>query len=191
MQRTLYFIVSLILCPGLALADGGTLRFSQRCGEFQVSVFTSPAVLRAGQVDVSVLVQDADTGKTRNDIPILVRLSLVDQAGLEIEHAATTTDATNKLFRAALFDVPRPGIWQASVFLGQGASQEPAPLTFDLNVAPPPPAWLQLAPWIGWPAALVALFFWHQRLAVRREAGNAAARKPGATPSYLSLGTSR
>jgi hypothetical protein len=39
------------------------------------------------------------------------------------------------------------------------------PLVFDFAVSPPPPAWLDLAPWIGWPFGVVALFFVHQRLA--------------------------
>ena len=40
-------------------ADGGTLRTRQQAGPFIVSIFTAPEPLRAGPVDVSVLVQSS------------------------------------------------------------------------------------------------------------------------------------
>ena len=40
-------------------ADGGLLRTRQQAGPFIVSIFTAPEPLRAGPVDVSVLVQSS------------------------------------------------------------------------------------------------------------------------------------
>ncbi|HEV3163089.1 MAG TPA: hypothetical protein VGZ22_03530, partial [Isosphaeraceae bacterium] len=51
-------------CSPEALADGGTLRVSERQGAYEVTVFTAPAFLRAGPVEISVLVQDSATGET-------------------------------------------------------------------------------------------------------------------------------
>ena len=48
----------LIVCTGAARGDAGTLRVSERLGSYQVTVFTAPAPVRAGPVDVSVLVQN-------------------------------------------------------------------------------------------------------------------------------------
>ena len=45
----------------VARADGGVVRLRQRAGGYQIAVFTSPTPIRAGPVDVSVLVQDAAT----------------------------------------------------------------------------------------------------------------------------------
>ncbi len=44
----------------VAWADGGAVRFLERRGDRLVTVFTSPTPLRAGPVDVSVLLQRAD-----------------------------------------------------------------------------------------------------------------------------------
>jgi hypothetical protein len=170
-------IVAIILqFPSMLLADGGTLRLSRRSGDFQVSVFTSPAVLRCGAIDVSVLVQDAATGKVRIDVPVMIRLTRTAEEGGDaptdvLEQAASTSAAANKLFRAATFQVQQPGNWRGSVSVGaastdaSGNETEVQPLAFEMVVSPPPPAWLELAPWIGWPFAAVALFLIHQRLA--------------------------
>jgi hypothetical protein len=161
------------LQPTRLFADGGTLRLSQRQGDLQISVFTSPAAPRVGMVDVSVLVQDAATGRARSDVPIVVRLQSVAHPELVLQQTATTEDATNKLFHAALMDVPLPGTWLASVLLSDeiGGSERntvDAPLTFNLAIAPPLPAWLQIAPWVAWPFAVLALFAVHQRLVFLR-----------------------
>ncbi len=59
----LAILSSVILHPSsLARADGGAVRLRQRSGGYQIAVFTEPTPLRAGPVDVSVLVQDAETG---------------------------------------------------------------------------------------------------------------------------------
>ncbi len=185
----LLVLASIIALPGTAWADGGTLRLSQRSGDYQISVFTSPAVLRAGVVDISVLMQDSATGAVRNDVPISIELIPADQPALKLEQPATTSAATNKMFRAAQFDVPRPGSWEARVCIGE---RQPAHVSFKFDVAPPPPAWLQLAPWVGWPLVLVALFIWHQRLASRRETRTSlAAAHAGSKPSALWAGTVR
>jgi hypothetical protein len=173
----LLFTAQLLLHPVWALADGGTLRISERYKDFQVSVFTSPAVLRCGPIDISVLVQEPTTGKVRTDIPVTIQLQQADSADhnrtpIVLEQAATTTIATNKLFRAAIFDVMEPGNWQVTILLNENSSGQPltdshlSP-TFTLAISPPPPAWLALAPWIAWPFAAIALFFVHQRLASR------------------------
>ena len=49
------------------------MRLSERMGGYQVTVFTSPAPLRAGPVDVSVFVQDADTGEPAAGVGVTVR----------------------------------------------------------------------------------------------------------------------
>ena len=58
-------LVVCLLCGGTnrsAHADGGQVRLTQRHGDMQITVFTSPSPLRAGPVDVSVCIQDAATG---------------------------------------------------------------------------------------------------------------------------------
>ena len=65
-------IISVIaaIAPAAAEADGGTVRHSERRGDRSITVFTSPTPLRAGLVDVSVLVLDANTGTPLVDVPV-------------------------------------------------------------------------------------------------------------------------
>jgi hypothetical protein len=182
-------IASLVITePTLTFADGGTLRLSQRCGDYQVSIFTSPATLRCGLIDISVLVQNLSDRKTRNDIPLMIRLVQAngDQPLNTLEQPATVAAATNKLMRAAVFEISKPGIWQGNILLNTDSEtavatntvtkQEAASvavaienkavsLNFELVISPPLPGWFELVPWIGWPFGAMALFLVHQGLA--------------------------
>jgi hypothetical protein len=159
--------------PAILFADGGTLRASGRCGDIQVSVFTSPAAPRCGIIDISVLTQEALTGKVRTDVSATIQLTKIDADNntqpITLEEITTASTATNKLFRAAQFNVPEAGAWQVTVAINDPSMRSPShdtqPLQFDLVISPPFPAWLSLAPWIGWPFGVVLLFFAHQRLA--------------------------
>ncbi|HEY2882228.1 MAG TPA: hypothetical protein VGJ15_07330 [Pirellulales bacterium] len=179
-------IAAQLLCqPTEVLADGGTLRTSQRIGSLQVTVFTTPAELRVGPVDISVLVQDAESGHLRETIPVKIGMDQIAANGKIVLHLpeenASSEMATNKLFRAAAFEIPRAGVWRATISIGEtGAefndskalrdrSDRPAVIesaatttSFDFEVAPPLPAWIELAPWLAIPFVVVALFFVHQ-----------------------------
>lgn len=163
-------IAAIVLMLGdIAQGDGGSLQISKRCGNLQISVFTSPAAPRVGPVDVSVLVQDATTKRIRDDVNITVRMECTNAPAIPLAETATHQMATNQLFRAAQFDVPTAGTWRVAPTLSN--SNNSCSLAFDLVVAPPMPAWLQLAPWVGWPFAVVLLFGIHQFLASRRRTG--------------------
>src|SRR5262245_4227648 len=86
---------SFILHPSSsARADGGAVRLRERVGAYQLTVFTSPTPLRAGPVDVSVLVQDAATEEYVPDARVIVRLT-AGGTGEVLEYPATTETATN------------------------------------------------------------------------------------------------
>ncbi len=164
---TLLALFAAALPPGNALADGGTLQISRQVGALQVSVFTSPVAPRVGLVDISILVQEVESGRIRHDVPASVRLEPLDQPGIPQESLATSAAATNKLLRAAQFDLPQPGRWRVIVMLG--AVKPESSLSFELAVAPTLPSWLGLAPWVSWPFIAVGLFLTHQALAARRQ----------------------
>jgi hypothetical protein len=150
-----------------AFADGGVVRFSERRGGLLVTVFTSPAPLRVGPADVSILVQDADTGQPSSSGLALVLLAHPANRASDIISAPATADAaTNKLLRAARFEFTAAGRWHVDVVMP--ALGRAAPIGFDVDVAEPLPSWLHLAPWIAWPFALIGLFVIHQFLAHRR-----------------------
>lgn len=123
----------LLLTPPGLRANGGTVRISRApLGPYQVTVYSSPTPLRTGEVDVSVLVQDSADAVL--DRPVRVearplRLAGDATAGI-IRREATRAQATNKLFKAAKFDVDAPGEWSFHVEVADAGS-----LAFQATVA--------------------------------------------------------
>jgi hypothetical protein len=150
----------------LARADGGTVRLREQAGAYQVTVFTAPTPFRAGPVDVSVLVLDAGTGEYVPEARVTVRLA-ARGTGDVLEYPATAAAATNKLFHAAVFQLPEPGWWDVDVAVE--GPRGPAFVQFGVEADEPPPRWLELWPWFAWPALGVAFFGVH-RVLVRRKA---------------------
>ena len=180
---TLLLLSSLILHPSsLARADGGAVRLREQAGAYQITVFTSPTPFRAGPVDVSVLVQDA-AGECVPEARVTVRLTARETKEF-LEYRATAEAATNKLFHAAVFPLPRSGWWDMEVVV-QGP-HGPADLRFDIQAGEPLPRWRELWPWFVWPAFAVAIFGLHQAL-VRRKS-SAAKRHRGFTVSVVATG---
>jgi hypothetical protein len=153
-------------CGTPARGDGGTIRLSRCESGYRITVFTAPTPFRAGPVDISVFVQHAVTGEPMPEVNVTVRLIPRGQPGQPIRHAATTDAATNKLLKAAVFELPRPGRWAVEVMIdgGQGA----APVYFELEAAGRAPRWPAIWPWIAWPAPVILLFSIHQLLVWRK-----------------------
>jgi len=156
-------------------ADGGAMRLSERAGGYWITVFTDPTPLRGGPVDVSVFVQDADTGELAPGVRITVQAAPRGRPREAVRHDATVEAATNKLFRSAIFDLPESGWWEfeAAVDGERGRAQ----VRFEAEAADPPPSWQAMAPWVGWPALAIVLFAVHQMM-VRRKARSDALMAP-------------
>jgi hypothetical protein len=152
--------------PALARGDGGTIRLSELNGSYQITVFTSPTPLRAGLVDVSVLVQDRASGKPIQNAEVTVRAMQLDSQDQSLAVPATTDAATNKLLHAAIFELPEAGQWTIGVMVNGRSGQ--AQVQFDSDVAAPLPRWVSLWPWITWPGLVVIFFGMHQWLVHRR-----------------------
>lgn len=159
-----------------APGDGGTVRASERVGPYLVSAFTSPTPLRTGPVDVSVLVQDAASREPVPDAVVWVRAVARDRPNRSLAKRATADQATNKLFRAALLELPEPGVWDVEVRVtGPG---EPAAVRFAAEVGEPLPAVSEFAAWVALPCVAAAAFAAH-RLLVRRKARHSPAVAAG------------
>jgi hypothetical protein len=162
LQFAIFFFFSCAPVRG----DGGTIRMSEKRGDFLITVFTAPAPFRAGPVDISVLVQDALTGEPVPQAQVTVRMTKPGQPALK--YPATQEAATNKLLHAAQFELPKPGRWQLEVQVEDVHGQ--AMIGGELEAADPLPRWRELWLWISWPAAAIALFAFHQMLKRRRSA---------------------
>src|ERR1700722_11633569 len=104
--------VCLVMRPSVAFADAGAVRVSERHGNRLITVFTDPTPLRAGPVDVSILVQDAASGETVLEDKIDIAVAPRGFSSATARHHATSDAASNKLFQAANFDLPNAGWWE-------------------------------------------------------------------------------
>jgi transposase len=157
------WVILATACPPLC-ADGGSLRLSAVQGGYRISVFTAPTPFRQGAVDVSVLVQDRDTGQP---MPLArVSVCMTKPGHRTLSYPATHDAATNKLFRAAQFELPASGRWELEVQV-EGLHGM-ATIGGEVEAAAPLPRWRELWMWIGWPAVAIALFGIHRVLVHRK-----------------------
>jgi len=140
---------------GIGLADGGAVQLQATAPPFVITVFTDPPQCRAGQVDLSVLVQE-EKGPVL-DAQVVASLSAVDPAKTSpsaawLPPACASTAApnlqnvplqisqgTNRLFYSTMIQIPYDGRWQLQVSVRRGMDH--ATVQGILNVDPPlPPA---------------------------------------------------
>jgi hypothetical protein len=161
--------------PSVAMADGGAVRLLERIGNYQIAVFTAPTPLRAGPVDISVLLQNADTHESISSARVTIKATQQDQPDVTISHLATTDAATNKLFQAAIFEIPAAGRWELEVVVEGSLGK--AQTRTELQVAEPLPPYIALWPWVCWPVVPIVLFAVYQRFVRRRSRRTWAAWK--------------
>jgi hypothetical protein len=166
--RTLLIALSTFLFGPAApvSADGGTVRLSELRGSYRITVFTAPTPLRAGNVDVSVLVQNADSGELADGVQVSIRAQALQGPQRAIEAAASHAKATNRLYQAAQLDLSEPGRWRIDVVIE--GPRESVTTGFDVEAETRSSAWSTVVPWIAWPLGVVALFIAHQVLVRRR-----------------------
>jgi hypothetical protein len=165
----------LSLCCAVAWGDGGRVVLVEQQGDCRISVFASPDPLRAGPIDVSVLVQDAATGQPIADALVNVRLVSRDKPNTTMHAIATKDAATNKLLCAALVELPEPGWWDVEVNC-TAKKQDPVQFHFAMEAGQRFPRWLTVWPWFAWPFGVIVLYGIHRFL---------VARKPTLRPNSL------
>lgn len=151
----------------IASADGGKVVFMEQQDGARLTVFISPTPLRAGPIDVSTLLQDAETGEPIPDSQVTVKLDRAE-GQRPILARATKDAATNKLLQAALVELPEPGAWDVEIDCSGKRGSIHA--RFTVIAAPRSPSWLNVWPWFSWPAGAVLVFSVHRRLVRRRQA---------------------
>src|SRR5260221_14262625 len=85
----LFPVCTLLALPSLLMADGGAVRMLERKGAYQIALFTAPTPLIAGPVDISVLVQNADTQEPNSQGEIAIRATKRGKQGPTISQPAT------------------------------------------------------------------------------------------------------
>jgi hypothetical protein len=157
----------MILAQTTVFADGGAVQLRKEAGPFVITVFTAPAPLSAGPVDISLLLQN------RNGLePVLdasVSLILRDPSGTGIRAQPNRDQAQNKLLYAAPVTFAEPGTWQLDITILRNGERTGATGTID--VAPAPEMAASYWSYIAFPPLMIAAFGVRERLIRRRKKG--------------------
>jgi hypothetical protein len=162
----LFLPVAILLAQANALADGGAVQLRKEVGPFVITVFTAPAPLSAGPVDISLLLQN------RNGLePVLdASVSLIlrsEASGAEIEARPTRERAQNKLLYAAPVTLAESGKWQLDVIILRNGVRTEA--TGIIDAAPAFEMASSYWSYIAFPPLMIVLFVVRERL-IRRKA---------------------
>jgi hypothetical protein len=170
-------LACLTALPAVVFADAGAVRASERHGNRQVTVFTDPTPLRAGPIDVSVLVQDTVTGTPVLGDTIEIDVTPRDRSSATVRYRATSAAASNKLFQAATFDLRHSGWWEFTVDVR--GPQDSARVHCEVEAGEPLPPWQSMWFWFCWPFVVIAVFAAHElrHWSARARARIAANRK--------------
>ena len=150
-------------CAAAAHADGGRLRFRRDAADLRVAVFTAPDPLTVGPADISVLVQDRESGDVLLDARVHVRLRS-PRGEWAIDRMAGT--GANRLLRSVAAVLPEPGEWGIEVeVVRAGAGVR---IAGTLSVEPAPGAVRRVWPFLAIPPLGVGLFAFRRVLVARR-----------------------
>ncbi len=112
------------LAPSAIDTDGDAVRLLQISGPFRITVLTGPDPLPAGPCDVSVLVQDRDTGEPILDAPVSLSIAPPNTSGDAPAPIPATVEASSlKLLESGTVALPRSGPWNLRVSVGRGHRQ--------------------------------------------------------------------
>ena len=149
-------------------ADGGAVQFEKAAGPFVVTVFTTPTPLRAGPVDISLMIQSRDNQQPALDCQALVQLRR--EGAVSIRSEATHEAAQNKLLYAAQMDIPEPGLWELEVAIEHG--DDSINVAGEITVARANPILLVYWRSLALPPLFISLFAVNQWLKQRRVKGD-------------------
>lgn len=187
--RTFTAVLLLLLPPCHAKAHVGIILAREARGPFIITVFAASELVRGRASDVSVMVQRRDSSEVILDAsvslalrpprgsslvgaepicglttPVSLDASLEMQAGKTII-AARREQSVNKLLYAAPVNLPLAGPWVLETLVTRGADS--TRLSCEIPVGLPARRLAGLAPYLGLPLLLVALFAMNQWLRIR------------------------
>src|SRR5215467_6552917 len=150
----LFVVITCVTFIPVASSDGGVLQFTRSAGSFIITVFTTPSPLRAGPVDISLMIQSSE-----NQEPVLdcvASVQLRKEGSSSIGSEATHQVSQNKLFYGAPLNITESGVWELEVTIWHGDAS--VRVTAPITVAPSNPVlfgyWRSLAA----PPVFISLF---------------------------------
>src|SRR5262245_39898525 len=143
-------------------ADGGTVQLHAASGPFIVTIFTQPDSLRVGPVDISILVQERETGEVLLDATVDFACWRVADVNAKLVRRAERSRPANKLLQSAAVALPAPGWWSIQVFVSHGGRA--ATVATNLLVLPEFRRLEAIWPFLLIPPLAIGLFILHQSL---------------------------
>jgi hypothetical protein len=164
---------------GSAFADGGSVQLHSVSGPFEITLFAEPPLPRAGQIDFSVLIQDAKSGEPVMDAAVTLALTPVkvhqnaqpawyppscavsapaNLAAVPLLHSG----ASNRLLYGALVEIPSAGVWHVQTEVRR--ADERARVEGTVDVADPFPPVANYWPLFLFPVMAVGLYLLRERI---------------------------
>jgi hypothetical protein len=152
---TRYLLVISLCLAARAFADGGSVQLHSVSGPFEITLFAEPPLPRAGQIDFSVLIQDAKSSQPVLDAVVTLALTPVkvhqnaqpawyppscavsppaDLAAVPLLHSG----ASNRLLYGGLVQIPAAGVWHVRTVVRRGDEQVAVEGTVDVADPFPP-----------------------------------------------------
>ena len=175
-MKTLLTIALLLTASAVLRADGGITIGQIRREGLRITVFAAPVPVRAGPLDVTLLVQELPSNQPVTDAvlacsvrklgppsPNSVRLpAWCSSIAPGTRVRATFAHSRNKLLSGAYLPLTEPGRWELSIHVARGPAAFTATLPLDVAASQPP-----IAKW--WPLialvpAAILLYIWRARL---------------------------
>lgn len=173
----------LVMTPFLLFADGGVSVGQFAKGDLRVTVFAAPAPVRAGPLDVSVLVQEIPTNEPVTDATVAFSLQKVSPPSPERIRlpawcsssppgswiAASSAHSNNKLLSGAYLPLPESGRWELTLRISRGTVDFTESILLD--ALPPRNLLATWWPFIALVPATIILYAWRSSLVRRRKSG--------------------
>ena len=155
--------------PSMALADGGTVRFSEERSGRRITVFSTPTPLAVGPADISVLVQDLESGR-----PLLDGSIVVHSFGRSPrEGNPPSGDHGNGHQQAhACGDARARRTWAMARGMFGGRFRRRGSRSASTSKSPKRHSLGRAGPVIAWPLVVIGFFVVHQVRASRRPASS-------------------
>lgn len=178
-MKVLYMMAGLWISVASSFADGGVVLARQEVNGLDLTVFASPSPLRAGPVDVSVLVQNPESGQAVLDAEVAVSWSSKSSEAPDwmppccsMDDGRTAIPATrghsqNQFLFSAIVAIRNAG--SSELVVQVKAEGKKAMLPCEVKVLPSQAPAMAYWPFLALPPFAVAGFALHQRLSRKQK----------------------
>jgi len=177
-MRAFLALLLLFATISVACADGGAILFQEEANGLRATLFSSPAKPVAGPADLSVFIEDLESGEPVLDATVQVQLEPVkilkdgetwvppccSMGGDDpIEGIrASRAESKNKLLYSAKPQIREPGFWLVNISIDHGGTT--ARVSGSLEVRPARNPWVAYWPTLAIVPIAILGFGLHQRL---------------------------